>query len=343
MRGNLAKTDVAPPVEHASADNAALELTAAPEKPAPPRGIQLVSSDYGSLPDPAPTPGAAVVPARGAAANDAAIAPVGAKNWTPGRTGNGQLKVDLEPVNPKTNVEAVGPVPAPTRVAAKLGGEEQDDTRESALVAALRSYLDKHPDKALGTLKQLDKFSQEMLICLLPLAVQLSEAKELSPQERALILEQLDSLMVPLRARAPLVIAKMCLCKSVDTFGVYEALPDDHVFQAGEQVLIYAEVQNFTSERKETRHGQPVFVTWLASSVTIRNEAHKAVWKQEFHRDSPDHSQTLRHDYFDHYRFCLPKLRPGLYKIEIQVEDVATGRPAKRSLDLRIGVVPDGL
>jgi hypothetical protein len=338
MRGSVARADVAPPMEHASADNSALALTAQPEKPAPPRGVQVVSSDYGSLPEPAPTPGP-VVPARGGAPNDTAIAPVGVKNWTPGRT---RKNVDLEPLNPKTNVEPVGPVSAPTRVA-KVPDEEEDNSRESALVAALRSYLDKHPDKALGTLKQLDKFSQEMLICLLPLAVQLSEAKEMSPQERALILEQLDSLMVPLRARAPLVIAKMCLCKSVETFGVYEPLPDDHVFQAGEQVLIYAEVQNFTSERIETRAGRPVFVTRLASSVTIRNEAHKAVWKQEFHRDSPDQSQTLRHDYFDHYTFCLPKLRPGLYRIEIQVEDVATGRPAKRSLDLRIGVMPEGL
>jgi hypothetical protein len=352
MRGTRAAsaTEGHPPAR-GSADVAAMPMSAPPERPAPPPGVKVASSEYGGLPDPAPPPGSnTVVPAHGAGSAEGKIAPVGVNvRAAEARSQNKNLHPDLIPNDPRnTGAQAVGPVASPRQIAS-LGSEDQENTavkkpptREAGLLNALRAYVEKRPPDALVALKQYDPFSQEMLIRLLPVVVDLTET-EMSERQRALMLEQIDSAMASLRARAPLVIAKMCLCKSIDTFGVYDRVPDDHVFQAGDEVLIYAEVQNFTSERVEAVAGRPVFVTRLDSSVTIRNsDSNKAVWKQEFHRDSPDQSQTLRHDYFDHYRFCLPKLRPGWYKVEIQVEDVATHRKARRSLDLKVGVTPPG-
>src|SRR5262249_3163456 len=97
----------------------------------------------------------------------------------------------------------------------------------------------------------------------------------------------------------------------------------------------------FTSERHDAADGQSIYVTRLAGAVEIRDNDGKSVWKQDLCRE-PDPSQTPRHDYFDHYRFYMPELRPGWYKLEVSVEDIPTHRKAKQTLDLRVGVATQG-
>jgi hypothetical protein len=212
------------------------------------------------------------------------------------------------------------------------------------VLLAFRYFLDKRPDLAIEQLAHYDKVSQDVLLCLLPLAVQLTEGGPGSPRQAALALAQMDSMRVLLRALAPLVIEKLCFCKSIRGFGDYEPLPEDYVFQPGEHVRIYAELRNFISEQCESEPGRPVFITRLASWAEIRtnDENHEQVWKQEFRRDNPDRSQTQRNDYFDHYHFWLPELRPGLYTLELNVTDLATKRAVRRSLDFRVGLLPRG-
>ena len=53
--------------------------------------------------------------------------------------------------------------------------------------------------------------------------------------------------------RAALDIEKICFCREIKTFGVYDPWPEDHAFQAGvedrpgELVQVYVELRNFTS------------------------------------------------------------------------------------------------
>src|SRR5262249_26349155 len=151
--------------------------------------------------------------------------------------------------------------------------------------------IDKRPVQAIEHLRKYDKLSQELLICLLPLAVELAEVEKINPKQMEMTVEQLHMLLDPLQCRAPLVIEKICFCSRIDAFGVFEKLPLDHVFQPGELVRAYAELRNFTSERHDAADGQSIYVTRLAGAVEIRDNDGKSVWKQDLCRE-PDPSQT---------------------------------------------------
>lgn len=315
--------------------------------------------DYAVVPDP-PTPSAsgtgksltskvntASLQPTAAVAVPPVVRPAGvspAEKATASARPEAGLDIDMEPARVKSMIPigpiAVGPVPHHT------GSEEPSESSykmpEPPLLAALRCYLEKRPREALTHLEKFDKLNQELLLCLLPLAAQLAEAEKPSDRQSAMAVEQLESVMYGMRTRAPLLVEKMCLCQSIKAFGVYEEMPEGHVFQPGEQLRVYAELRNFSSERHEA-NGQPaVFLTRLSSTAEIRDKDKKTVWKQPLQRDEPDRSQTPRHDYFDHYRLWLPELRPGWYTLEVTVEDLATHRKARREVDLKVGLLPQG-
>ena len=198
--------------------------------------------------------------------------------------------------------------------------------------------MEKHPADAAALLQRYDKANQDLLFCLMPLVARLGEGglDHASPQEVTLVMEQLSSATVPLRPRAALVLDRMCYCQRIDKFGVFEPLPDDHPFQPGDLVLIYAEVRNFSSQRRG-----PIYETQLGSAVKIKDACGQCRkgWEWDFRGcDHPDRSLTLRNDYFSSYRFCLPlDMPPGNYTLWLTVEDRLTQRPAVlRALPLHV-------
>ena len=82
---------------------------------------------------------------------------------------------------------------------------------------------------------------------------------------------------------------------------------------------------------------QGSFTTQLASSLVLRDADQHVVWRHDFgDRSYRDLSQTLRHDYFNNCRFCVPDVPPGQYTLVAEVTDVPTGKSAKRTLPLRV-------
>jgi hypothetical protein len=206
------------------------------------------------------------------------------------------------------------------------------------LVVALRCFLDKRPAEAVHLLERYDKVNQELLLCLLPVAARLSGGNlaQASPQEMTNLVNQLEGLLPPLRSRAELLLDKMCFCSWIGGYGRYEPLAEGHSFHVGEPVQVYVELQNVSNQLR----GE-AYVTQLASSVIIFDLAHHKVWQHDFgDRDYRDLSQTLRHDYFNNCRFCVPEIPPGQYTLCIEVQDVSTKRIAKRSLDFRVTTIP---
>jgi hypothetical protein len=217
---------------------------------------------------------------------------------------------------------------------------------EPALVTALRCFLDKRPSDALTSLKSYDRANQEILLCLLPLAALLTEEslQQANAQKVGAVVEQLDNMGTQLRSWAALTIDQMCFCRRIETFGIFEPYPEDHQFRPGDYVQVYAELRNLASEKRERASGEGTFVIRLASSGEIRDYAGNKVFPRDssrmiFRRKRPvEESQTLRHDYFDNYNFCVPDLPPGAYTLCIQVEDQGTNPPrtAQRSVDFRV-------
>ena len=124
------------------------------------------------------------------------------------------------------------------------------------LVAALRCLLEKRSADALELLQNYDGASRELLLTLLPLAARVGDGglDRATPQETAVLLEQLRQVETVLRPHAALALDKVCFCRKVNGFGDCEPWPESHVFRAGaeggrgEWMQVYAEVRNFTSQ-----------------------------------------------------------------------------------------------
>jgi hypothetical protein len=219
---------------------------------------------------------------------------------------------------------------------------------DPALVAALRSILHKQPEDALYQLKGFDRANQELLLTLLPLAVRLTETSltQMSPQEVGVLQESLDQIQTALLPHSPLTIQKMCFCRRIGGFGIYEPLAPEHGFRRGDRVQIYVELRNFLSKEMKLASGQSKHVIDLVSSAEIRDAAGNKVWPHEivFQRQGPnaDESLTRRQDYFDNYGFFVPDIPPGWYILWIQVEDRGTNPPrtVRGSLDFRMSNLP---
>jgi hypothetical protein len=302
-------------------------------------------------PPPATAPSAVPPPA---AANPAA----GAAKETKGGEAPTELAQNVQPIPGREAAPAKGaqtilaghsreadpfePLLPPT----KVGEAEVKAPAEPPLLTALRCYLDKRPAEAVHLLEGYDKTSQDLLLCLLPLTARLTEGglRDAKPQEVAVLLDQLDGLAVPLRTRAPLTIDKLYYCRLIKSFGDYDPLPEDHVFHPDDEVHVYVELRNFGSVKREAGPGQSTYVTPLYSSAVIYDQDDKKVWRQDivFLRDKPDESRSLRHDYFDHCRFWVPKIPPGTYKLKILVRDETTQRTTQESLKFCVGTLTRG-
>lgn len=286
--------------------------------------------------------GPPVLPSKLADANAVAKQPVPPSDYHP-------RVVDARPVEPlpAAPVERTSfPAPLNPPTASPLPAAPPSPPRapDAPLVEALRRILDRQPAAALALLQRYDSPSREVLLALLQLAVPLGEGglEQATPQETAALLEQLHSVLAALRARAPLLLDKLCFCRrEVRNFGKFDALPQGHTFQTGsegrpgELVEVYVEVRNFACRLRNN-----AYETALAGSVEIHDFRGEVVWRKDFPA-WPDRSQTPRQDYFLTFGFHVPPRLPpdATYTLWVQVKDVgAEGAPrvARRSLDFRV-------
>jgi len=209
---------------------------------------------------------------------------------------------------------------------------------EPPIVTAMRCFLNKRPAEALNWLKRYDEPNQELLMRFLPLISPLTvrDLTRADAEKGTEILEDLQNLLC-IRADGDLVIGKLCLCKHIKTFGDYEPFPLDHQFQPRDLVWIYAEVRNFTSERRDLGNGDLVYETRLRTTARITNYGGTREWPLPFDRRcGPDQSRSLRRDYWDNLSFNVPDLPPGGYTLWLKVVDEPTGRFKERSVDFQV-------
>jgi hypothetical protein len=243
-------------------------------------------------------------------------------------------------------VITIGPVeplqptpPAQTEQQAPMKLEPPEDP----VVVALQCILDQRPEDAVTALNRLDKTNQELLLSLLALVARLNgpSVDRAKPQELAALIQQVESLELPLRSRAPLKMNELCFCRGVERFGCYEPVRDlPPTFLAagdgrdGELVQVYLEVSNFTVEQRKTD-----YEARLKSSLEVRDLGGHLVWSHHCD-DKPDRSRSPWRDHCICIQFRIPpELKPGRYTLWVQVQDVLTKpprRPAERSLDFRV-------
>ena len=152
-----------------------------------------------------------------------------------------------------------------------------------------------------------------MLLTLLPLAPRVGDGglDHATPQEAAVLLDQVRQVEALLRPRAALALDKVCFCRQIRGFGDCEPWPPDHVFQPenddrrGERIQVYGEVRNFTCRPRDGAYEMS-----LAGVVEIRDFANHVACRIDFPA-GVERSQTPRQDYFINFPFHLPRLPEG--------------------------------
>jgi hypothetical protein len=152
--------------------------------------------------------------------------------------------------------------------------------------------------------------------------------------ERAsMTVAQLSSAQRHLQHAARLELRNVTFCYKINSFGSFDRYERDE-FRAGQPVLLYAEVRNFTSEPAESG----LYRTRLASHIEIRRGSAQgeAVEANEFPA-TEDLCRNLRTDYFHSYKIDLPQhLAPGPYTLVLSVQDELTGKVSSQAINFLI-------
>lgn len=113
-----------------------------------------------------------------------------------------------------------------------------------------------------------------------------------------------------------LELRSLAFCTEIESYGQIKKFSSNE-FDAGQQVILYCEIENFTAEKVEGG-----FQTHLQGSYDIYNSENAKVISQLLPADQQVSANYLR-DYFIAYQMHLPKhLPPGKYRLQMTMEDI---------------------
>ena len=147
-------------------------------------------------------------------------------------------------------------------------------------------------------------------------------------------LEPVRTLYNTIQERADLQIPTVALCTRVQTFGVYDEMPDDALLaNRANRTIVYMEIDNFMSE--QSNNGQ--FRTVLSGELEVLTPSGQVVW----HHEEPeivDLSRQRRRDFFLAQMVTLPNtLGPGEYVLKISIQDELSGKSTQAVHSFALG------
>lgn len=151
---------------------------------------------------------------------------------------------------------------------------------------------------------------------LFALATYADPASAVASQHRATAAShQLEKVLIDLREQAALSVRNLAFCTKVYDYGAYEECTSSR-FQAGKQLSLYAEVENFQSCM--TDQG---YFTSLASSYELLDEKGVQVGHGEF-PSVEDYCRNRRRDFHIEYGLSLPgQIAAGNYRLQMTIKD----------------------
>jgi hypothetical protein len=140
----------------------------------------------------------------------------------------------------------------------------------------------------------------------------------------------LSEALTKLGEAAPLLVRNAAFCSEVLSFGCLKRCDKSEFFQ-DQHVLLYAELENFTSEPTEKG-----FRTSLRSGYQIVDRFGQPVVWHEF-APTQDHCKNVRRDFFIAYHVRLPKLMtPGKYTLRLLIQDTARQKTGQASIEFTV-------
>jgi hypothetical protein len=178
-----------------------------------------------------------------------------------------------------------------------------------------------------ATPAQQDYWSQQ----LFALATFLDNQRQPDNKRRAAAaLLHLDEARGTLAQLATLDVRNLTFVESVDGYGAYKPARESQ-FEPGQQVTLYAEVENFHSETIEQG-----FRISLGTSYQVVDESGRRVDGGQF-PDVLDQCKNRRRDLHIQYGIPLPtRIYPGGYQLQLIVTDNQTGKIGQASLSFEI-------
>jgi hypothetical protein len=217
--------------------------------------------------------------------------------------------------------------------------DDQETPRRQALLRLLYLAANRLDDTAKAM--PADANEQQFWIdWLYGTSVYLDDAATPNDGQRAAIAaERMRDAVQRLGEQANLIVNNMAFCRRVTSFGVYEpftAKPGttepNYEFTANQEVLLYAEVRNYTSVPTAKGHH-----TLLRPSYQIFDVQGRRLGAVVELDESHDYCQRPRTDFFVCYHIYLPtRIDPGAYKLKLTIEDVHGGKVQENSIDFTI-------
>ncbi len=143
--------------------------------------------------------------------------------------------------------------------------------------------------------------------------------------------DQLRSAVRHASSLSPLQIQRIAFCSAINSFGNVDTFPTAD-FHPGQPVLIYAEVQNFRSERTVEGHWRSRFSAVLEICRNDETQPIESIRIEEI----TDESTSPRTDYFQSYELTVPQLARGLYTVRISLRDTISQHQTTSSLEFNI-------
>lgn len=151
-----------------------------------------------------------------------------------------------------------------------------------------------------------------------------------APADREATLKALRQAVATLAAKTRLELKQLAFCTQVEGYGRYERFAEN-TFRAGQEVLLYVEVENVTYHRDAQGYQSK-----LQGSYAIVGEGGSVVEQRDFVVDKQITQQPLR-DYFLPFRLYMPKqISPGNYQLKLTIHDRHADKSGTGEVSLKI-------
>ena len=174
--------------------------------------------------------------------------------------------------------------------------------------------------ESMRTIDSLPEKEQEFWQTMM-LAMEAYRATNDSTARTEQLTETLEYVRTASRQLQPLSamkIRRMNFCDRIEGFGNFSVLPSSE-FNAGQPLLLYAEIENYKSELTDDGHYRSEFaarIEFIRDGETEPN-ASRTIQLPEI----ADRCTAERTDYFQSYELTIPALSPGRYTLRLRVAD----------------------
>jgi len=219
------------------------------------------------------------------------------------------------------------------RLATPVAGESEAEKASRLIKLRHLMVLSGDPDKAVERIEGLSPAEQEYLRHQL-----LGLWTMIDPQGHPVSSRRFTSALPQIREAAKfaaaatdsLEVRSLAFCTEIESYGQIKTFTGNR-FDAGQQVILYCEIENFTVTKQEEG-----FQTHLQGSYDIYNDANEKVVSQLLPADEQISANYLR-DYFIAYQMHLPgQLQPGTYRLQLTMEDVSGKKYGQASIPFEI-------